>query len=44
MFPPASPDAHRAAVDGIFKSGGLKSHQDFRGRLRVTLWGLTADP
>lgn len=39
-----SPSALRAAVDGILRSGGLKSHQDFWRRLRVTLWGLTADP
>lgn len=44
FFPQLLPNARRASVDGILRSGGLKSHQDFWGRLRITLWGLTADP
>lgn len=39
-----SPGAPRSCCWWYFKSEGLKSHQDFWGRLTLALSGLTVDP
>lgn len=42
LFPPPSTPTHalRTAVEGIFKSEEITSHQDYWGRLTLTLWGV----
>lgn len=44
FLPSTSPQHPQSCCWWYFKSEGPKSHQDFWGRLTVTVWGMTADP